>query len=169
MKNTNLYDIDGELIRKPGDNTKLTIEDARKKIEYYQEKLKELDEKDPKYAVYATYIRNLTGYCIQLLANNPEMMKEVLAAKKTTEEEAKKALKSLSEDINDDGNTNKDTEDEIPGQTPGDNESAGNEELGDDTPVGRDESNIPEDRPLTQSDLLVERDDVNTEMEQIIE
>lgn len=169
MKNTNLYDIDGELIRKSGDNTKLTIGDARKKIEYYQEKLKELDENDPKYAAYTTYIRNLTGYCIQLLANNPEMMKEVLAAKKTTEEEAKDALKSLSEDINNDGNTNKDTQDEIPGQTPGDNEGAGNEELGDDTLVGRDDSNIPEDRPLTQSDLLVEREDVNTEMEQIIE
>lgn len=37
--NTNIYDVDGEIIRAAGDNHRFTIEEAQSKIKYYREKI----------------------------------------------------------------------------------------------------------------------------------
>ena len=62
--NTNIYDIDGELIRKAGDNHEFTIDEAKEKIENYKKKLENLDKDDSKASIYKTYIDNLQRYTV---------------------------------------------------------------------------------------------------------
>lgn len=66
---TNIYDIDGELIRAAGDNHKFTIDEAQEKLKYYVEKLKQLDKTDNDYvlklSVYNQYVNNLANYIIR--------------------------------------------------------------------------------------------------------
>ena len=80
--------------------------------------------------------------------------------------------KTDTEDINkalNDTETTANTANEIPeGQDSTDTESDTNEESGDAETVGRELSDIPEERVLTQSDLLVERDNVNTIMDEVV-
>ena len=57
--NSNIYDIDGELLRSAGDTSDLTIDQAQKRIEQYQKKLNELSEKEPnnpKLSIYNTVL-----------------------------------------------------------------------------------------------------------------
>ena len=67
---TNIYDIDGKLIRKAGDNHQFTIEECQERIKYYLELLKALTTEDPDYAVkastYNQYVDNLVSYCIRM-------------------------------------------------------------------------------------------------------
>lgn len=67
--NTNIYDIDGDLIRAAGDYHKFTIEEAQEKIKQYIEKLKSLDKTDKDYALkvstYNQYVDNLANYIIR--------------------------------------------------------------------------------------------------------
>lgn len=67
---TNIYDIDGKLIRKAGDNHQFTIEECQERIKYYLELLKALSTEDPDYAVkastYNQYVDNLVAYCIRM-------------------------------------------------------------------------------------------------------
>ena len=67
--NTNIYDIDGEIIRPAGDNHHFTIDEAKEKIQVYQAKIKELTEKEDKteedlkkLAIYQDYCKNLMNY-----------------------------------------------------------------------------------------------------------
>lgn len=66
---TNIYDVDGEIIRKCGDNHEFTFEECQEKIKYYTEKLKTLDKSDPdfilKASTYNQYIDNLVAYCLR--------------------------------------------------------------------------------------------------------
>lgn len=165
----NIYDIDGDILHKSGENEELTIEEAQKRLESYQEKLKGLKEGDTKASVYNTYINNLQMYITNKYLSDPELLKSVLNRHLTTEEEIKETLNNLKESINDDGTTEDSIEDDIQGATPNDNESKSDEKLGDDTPVEREESSIHEERAVSQSDLLVERSGVNTEMEEYAE
>ena len=82
--------------------------------------------------------------------------------KKTSEEDIQKAL-------NDDTTAAESTTDEVQGEHPTDPGDNTNEESGNDEIIGRDDSNIQEERPLTQSDLLVERDNVTTNMDEYVE
>jgi hypothetical protein len=82
--------------------------------------------------------------------------------KKTSEEDIQKAL-------NDDTTTAERTTDEVQGEHPTDPGDNTNEESGNDEIIGRDDSNIQEERPLTQSDLLVERDNITTNMDEYVE
>lgn len=60
MKNeTNIYDIDGEIIRKAGDNHEMTIEEAQEKMKAYAKKAEDNPEKAD---VYRTYVRNLSNF-----------------------------------------------------------------------------------------------------------
>ena len=165
----NIYDIDGDILHKSGENEELTIEEAQKRLENYQEKLKGLKEGDTKASVYNTYINNLQMYITNKYLSDPELLKSVLNRHLTTEEEIKETLNNLKESINDDGTTEDSTEDDIQGATTDDNESKSDEKSGDDTPVEREESSIHEERTVSQSDLLVERSGVNTEMEEYAE
>lgn len=165
----NIYDIDGDILHKSGENEELTIEEAQKRLENYQEKLKGLKEGDTKASVYNTYINNLQMYITNKYLSDPELLKSVLNRHLTTEEEIKETINNLKESINDDGTTEDSTKDDIQGATPDDNESKSDEKLGDDTSVEREESGIHEERAVSQSDLLVERSGVNTEMEEYAE
>jgi len=82
--------------------------------------------------------------------------------KKTSEEDIQKAL-------NDDTIAAESTTDEVQGEHPTDPGDNTDEELRNDEIIGRDDSNIQEERPITQSDLLVERDDINTNMDEYVE
>ena len=82
----------------------------------------------------------------------------------TTEEDVKNALNELKNDIE----TGENTQDEIPRQSPTDNTSTTDEKLGDDEAVEWPDSDVHEERTLSQSDLLVERDNVDTVMDEYV-
>lgn len=171
--NTNIYDIDGELIRSIDDTHKMTVEEAQSRIEYYRQKLQKLDEKDPKAVAYATYMRNLTNYIMTLYASmSPEQLKEQIGQiekQANVQEQVNKAIEDLKNNINNDGTAEDSVGSEVPEQPAIDNESATDEKLGNDNTVGRNESDVHEERAVSQSDLLVERDNVTTVMDETIE
>lgn len=93
--NSNIYDIDGKLIRTAGDNEQLSIEEAEKRIQQYQDKMKDLEDSNPNKAVYTTYIQNLQRYIFNYYIIHPEEAK----ARLSKEEEIKKAMEQLKADL----------------------------------------------------------------------
>lgn len=157
--NSNIYDIDGELIYNINNPGSFTVEDAQERVKKYQEKLNKIDEKSHKAGVYKTYIANLQKFILNKYLANPDMLKQLFNATHDTDKE--EIINALN-DVNDDGITAESNTNEIPEQSPNDNEGDANEELGDDTPIERTDGNVYEDRPVSQSDLLVgEREEVN--------
>lgn len=79
--NTNIYDIDGELIRAAFDNHEFTVEEAQEKIKYYIEKLKALDKEDKDYllklSTYNQYVDNLANYIIRVRALRGDFKQDV--------------------------------------------------------------------------------------------
>ena len=162
--NSNIYDIDGELIRHTNDTHKWTVEEVKNKIEYYRKKLQDLAEDDKKAIVYATYMRNLSNYLFILYSQMPaeQLNAEINAAKKAIEaEQVKKAMEDLANEVNNDGETAENTTNEVSNESTPDNENPTDEKSGNDAPVERGNSDIHEEQPLSQSDLLVERDSIN--------
>lgn len=104
--NTNIYDIDGDLIRPAGDTHKMTIEEAQKRMEHYRKKLSEIKETDKKAIYYATYMRNLSNYLMQQYMSMPQDKLQQLIDKHNTEESIKKAMEELQEEVD---NTPSDT------------------------------------------------------------
>lgn len=101
--NSNIYDIDGEIIRKIDDDHQWTVEEVKNKIEYYRNKLKDLAEDDKKAILYATYMRNLSNYLLVLYSKmTPDQLNaEINAAKAlTTNEQVKKAMEELQDSLN---------------------------------------------------------------------
>lgn len=97
--NSNIYDIDGELLRSAGDTSDLTIDEAQKRIEQYQKKLNELSEKEPnnpKLSIYNTYIKNLQSYIFNQYILHPELMPKV---EQTTQEQIQKAMEDLKAEV----------------------------------------------------------------------
>ena len=102
--NSNIYDIDGQLIRSIDDTDHLNVEEAEKRLNEYQEKIKQLTENQEvseKIAVYNTYVKNLQDYILRYYITHPEEAKIRLSkeeeirkaeeeAKKKAEEEAKR-------------------------------------------------------------------------------
>lgn len=172
--NSNIYDIDGELIRSANDPHKWTANEVKEKIEYYRKKLTALADNDKKAKIYSTYMRNLSSYLISLYAQMPaeELKAEIEAAKQaTTQEQVTKAMQELANDINNDGEATESTINEVR-NTPlvtVDNESTTDEEPGDATPIDGGNSDIHEERPISQSDLLVERDGVNNNLDEYVQ
>ena len=159
--NSNIYDIDGQIIRKADDEHKWTVEEVKEKIEYYRKKLQDLAEDDKKAVIYTTYMRNLSNYLFVLYSQMPaeQLQAEIDAAKAlSTDEQVKKAMQELQDEVNNDGTTTEGTTDEVPNESTSDNESTTNKELGDATPLNGGDSNVHEEQPISQSDLLVERD-----------
>ena len=100
--NSNIYDIDGEILRESGNTEELTLEEAQKRLDSYQKKLNELAEKEPnsqKLSVYNTYIKNLQSYIFNYYLLHPELMKW---ANKTTQDEIQQAMEDLKKDVEDD-------------------------------------------------------------------
>lgn len=101
--NSNIYDIDGEIIRKIDDNHQWTVEEVKNKIEYYRNKLKDLAEDDKKAVLYATYMRNLSNYLLVLYSKmTPDQLNAEINATKalTTNEQVKKAMEELQDSLN---------------------------------------------------------------------
>ena len=168
--NSNIYDIDGELIRSFDDTHRFTLEEAQNQMEKYRKKLQEMDEKDPKAVVYATYMRNLSNYIMTLYATmKPEELQARLKAQDKLNEQVNEAIEQLKADIENDRTTEERTEDEIQGGTTGDSEYNTNGESGDDKTIERTISDVHEEGPTTQGDLLVERVDVNNNMDEYTE
>lgn len=72
MKNyTNIYDIDGNIIRKAGDNHKFTIEEVEKMVDDLTEKVKN----NPDNKVYKVYLNNAHKWLYKMYN---EMSKEDL-------------------------------------------------------------------------------------------
>ena len=97
--NSNIYDIDGELLRSAGDTSDLTIDEAQKRIEQYKKKLNELSEKEPnnpKLSIYNTYIKNLQSYIFNQYILHPELMPKV---EQTTQEQIQKAMEDLKAEV----------------------------------------------------------------------
>lgn len=171
--NTNIYDIDGTLIRNAEDNHRFTIEEAQAQINKYNEILKETDKNDPKYKIYTSYIKNLSIYMMQLYSkmSRTELNEYINKAKaaKNLNEQIKEAMEQLSNDIEDDGIASGNPENEVQGSTTVDNGDNTNEESRNDEAVERTISDIHEERPSSQSDLLVERADVNNNMDEYVQ
>lgn len=73
MKNdTNIYDIDGNIIRKAGDNHRFTIEEVEKLVDDLTEKVKE----NPENEVYKVYLDNAHKWLMYMYNN---MSKEDIA------------------------------------------------------------------------------------------
>ena len=159
--NSNIYDIDGQIIRKADDEHKWTVDEVKEKIEYYRKKLQDLAEDDKKAVIYTTYMRNLSNYLFVLYSQMPaeQLQAEIDAAKSlSTDEQVRKAMQELQDEVNNDGTTTEGTTNEVPNESTSDNESTTNEEPGDVTPLNGGDSDVHEERPISQSDLLVERD-----------
>ena len=95
--NSNIYDIDGELIHSI-DNGKLSVEDAEIRLNKYQEKLKQLvdnQEDSFKAGVYKTYIQNLQRYILNYYITHPEEAQ----ARLSTEQQIKEAMEQLKNDL----------------------------------------------------------------------
>ena len=117
-------------------------------------------------------MRNLSNYLFVLYSQMPaeQLNAEIEKAKSiATEDQVRKAMEELQNEVNNDGKTAENTTNEVPNEYPTDNEDTADEELGDVTPIDGGNSDIHEERPLSQSDLLVERDGVNTVMDEYIE
>lgn len=104
MKNeTNIYDVDGELIRKVGDNHHMTVEEAQKRIDFYREKLQNIEKTDKNYDVYTTYINNLGKYILNEYSKMPLADLQNLVNKETqnvaTQEEINRALNELKDEF----------------------------------------------------------------------
>ena len=97
--NSNIYDIDGEILRESGNTEELPLEEAQKRLDSYKKKLNELSEKEPnsqKLSVYSTYIKNLQSYIFNYYLLHPELMQQF---SKTTEDEIQKAMEDLKKDV----------------------------------------------------------------------
>lgn len=95
--NSNIYDIDGELIHSINDG-KLSVGDAEIRLNKYQDKLKQLadnQEDSHKAGVYQTYIQNLQRYILNYYITHPEEAQQRLSM----EEQIKKAMEELKSDV----------------------------------------------------------------------
>ena len=166
---TNIYDIDGKIIRKFGDNHEFTLQEAQDKLKYYKDKLEEENKASSpdkkKIAAYNDYINNLANYvAFQASKLTGEELLDLIGTnnlKKTDTKDINKALNDAEADTN--------TENKIPEPTPASGEDNTNEEPGDDKAIGREYSDIHEKRSVSQSDLLVERDDVSDNMDEYVD
>lgn len=170
--NTNIYDIDGELIRKAGDNHHFSLEEAQQKIQYYRNKIDEIKESDnpdnSKIAIYESYIRNLANYAaFEMSKMSKDQIMDLVGKnnlKETSKEEINKALEELN-----DAEAIKSTDNEVQGTITGDREGGTDRESGDDQAIERSISDVHEEGPRTQSDFLVERADVTNNMDEYVD
>ena len=94
--NSNIYDIDGELIHSIDDG-RLSVENAEKRLNQYQDKLKQLTDNQEdsfKAGIYRTYIQNLQRYILNYYIMHPEEAQQRLSM----EEQIKKAMEELKAD-----------------------------------------------------------------------
>ena len=96
---SNIYDIDGELVRKAGDNHEWTIEEVQKRIEFYKNKIDSLDKNDPKVKVYTTYINNLNKYALTLYSKMSSGEINTLLEEYNKKEDIKEQIEAAINDL----------------------------------------------------------------------
>lgn len=107
MKNyTNIYDIDGDIIRAAGDNKEMTIEEAQKRIAKYKEKIEKCEENDPKIATYNNYISNLTSLIAMRMNQN---YKFIQPTNTPLNEQIENAMNELKEQVENEETQSKET------------------------------------------------------------
>lgn len=178
--NSNIYDIDGELVRRFDDVHRFTALEATKICEKYLKKIQDLrskesltDDENKRLVVYSTYCKNLQYYIqVQLAGMTKEELEEYYKAvlpqkpQETTKEQIEKAIEELKNDTK----TTEDTTTEVPEQpSPNDNEDDTDGIFGDDIPVRREPCDVHEERSYTKEDFLVERDNVETVMDEYVQ
>lgn len=97
---TNIYDIDGELIRTAGDNHEMTIDEAKEQLKKYEEKVKELTETDPnnsKIVIYNNYIKNLASCILTLYAKQTATVN--IPEQSSMTDQIKKAMDDLRDEF----------------------------------------------------------------------
>lgn len=97
---TNIYDIDGELIRTAGDNHEMTIDEAKEQLKKYEEKVKELTETDPNNSnivIYNNYIKNLASYILTLYAKQSAAIN--MPEQSSMTDQIKKAMDDLRDEF----------------------------------------------------------------------
>lgn len=85
MKNdTNIYDIDGNIIRKAGDNHRFTIDEVEKLVDDLTEKVKQNPDND----VYKVYLDNAHKWLMYMYNNmsNEEIAKRLSFLKNSVEQ-----------------------------------------------------------------------------------
>lgn len=153
-KYANIYDIDGELIHKFDDESKLTIEEADSKIKYYKEKLENTPEDDSKRSIYKTYIHNLTIYK-QIQQAKLSMLQN--KGNKPLEEQITSAINDLRSQLDD--------EESEPNTPPSEEDT----ELGQPLVAGEMEQPVEEHtQPINQDDMLVDRQEVDNKMDEYV-
>lgn len=163
-KFSNLYDVDGNIINKSPQHT-FTIEETEKLVDDLTEKVKE----NPDNEVYKVYLNNAQKWLFKLYneMSTEDLMKRLNIIKNSIEEaknSATEAEQSVLEQINKAAEELKKEYDNESKDTP----STTSEEGGKPELVGEMEQPLVVPSPMTQEDMLVERDsDVN--MEEIIE
>lgn len=99
QNDTNIYDINDELIREAGDNHKMTIEEAEERIKSYRDKLNDPNETEENRTSYRTYVRNLQNYIANLYANLTKRELYDLLVKRgvnnTVDKQVQKAMENL--------------------------------------------------------------------------
>ena len=177
--NSNIYDIDGEIIRRFEDVHRFTALEATKIQEKYLKKIQDLrakealtEDEEKRLKIYETYCKNLQHYIfVELQGMSKEEQEEyyntIIPQKpiETTQEDIENALNELKNDVD----TGVDTKNEVQEQHTTDSEDDRDGIFGDDQAVRREQCDVPKERSVTQDDLLVERENVNTVMDEYVD
>ena len=99
MKNeTNIYDIDGNIIRKAGDNHKFTLEEVEKLVDDLTEKVRQ----NPDNQVYRVYLDNAHKYLYNMYNHMSveDLKKRISLIQDTVQEAKNEATEAEKEQLN---------------------------------------------------------------------
>lgn len=101
--NTNIYDIDGEIIRNADDNSHFTPQELKQLIDKYTKKLETCEDEEKK-KMYEIYIRNLNVSLINEYRHmSTEQLAEILKSEQPKEnnlnEQVKQAIEELKNEV----------------------------------------------------------------------
>ena len=88
---TNIYDVDGNIIRKAGDNHKFTIDEVEKMVD----EMTEMVQKNPDNQVYKVYLNNLQKWLFSMY--NSMSKEDIIDRLSTLSDTVKKAKEEAVE------------------------------------------------------------------------
>lgn len=91
---TNIYDVDGNIIRKAGDNHKFTLEEVEKLVDDLTEKVRQ----NPDNQVYKVYLNNAQKWLFNMYNNmSTEDLKQRISLLQNTIQDAKDDANELEQ------------------------------------------------------------------------
>lgn len=164
---SNIYDIDGNIIRKAGEG-RFTIEETEQLVDDLTKKVQE----NPDNEVYKVYLNNAQKWLMHLYDNmsREDLMKRMSIIQdsiKDAKNEATDAEQAMLNKVNEAVEELKkeyENENTEPDTAPTEPETGGEPEL-----AGSVEQVVENNDALTQEDMLVERDSAPIEMEEVID